>query len=81
MKDKRILADEDAINGDRNKKNEDEYSMFSYCKQEPAVAIAVLSVLIAVFSFLANGAIYIRERSFLHYWGINPVYASSYSSN
>lgn len=81
MKDKRILADEDAINGDRNKKNEDEYSMFSYCKQEPAVAIAVLSVLIAVFSFLANSAIYIRERSFLHYWGINPVYASSYSSN
>lgn len=67
MKGKRILTDEDAINGDRNRKNEDEYSMFSYCKQEPAVAIAVLSVLIAVFSFLANSAIYIRERSFLRY--------------
>lgn len=81
MKDKRILADEDVINGSRNRKNEDEYSIFSYCKQEPAVAIAVLSASIAAFSFWANSAIYIRERSFLHYWGINPIYASSYSSD
>ena len=57
-------------------KNAPTYKILQYCKKEASVAIACVSALAVILSFLLNMAIYVNDWFFLRYWNIESVYIS-----
>lgn len=64
-----------------NMGNEDKRSFFDYLKKNPAVAIAIVTGFVAVFSFITNMAVFLYEKMYLLYWEIDSTYIVSGSTN